>query len=100
MQRVFHASHTFDLKRIIGFNSKKIKEDGIEQLFGITSTSPSYSEVYKIGKILWNRSGEYLKATGDRDLVSRRDLSDEFFLQSADPSKLVDAIYQVRRKPI
>jgi hypothetical protein len=49
---------------------------------------------------LWKRSGEYLKATGDRDLASGRWLTNDFFIQTRTPALIAQAIHQIRSKPI
>ena len=92
---ILQAAHTFDLRRICSFDMNRIKETGIAQLFtggGLLSFQEEYA---KIREALWDRSGEYLQITGERDLETGRGLQDAFFLQT--PAEMVDAIYQVRR---
>lgn len=96
LRRILHAAHTFDLRRIPSFSEKRIKQDGLNQLFGRNARLSANDSYEKIVEVLWERSGDYLKATGDRDLVYKRKLQDEFFLQSKHPSRIVDAIYNVR----
>jgi hypothetical protein len=91
LRRVFHAAHTLDLRRIRGFDGTRIQKEAMDQLFG--DSLPLESDV--IIRLLWDRSGEYLQATGDRDLVDQRYFQDHFFLQSHNPSTLVDAIHSV-----
>ncbi len=92
LRGILHTAHTLDLRRIITFDAERIKNDAFDQLFGAGS-DPRYR---KIIESLWNRSGEYIQATGDRDLVHQRGLQDTFFLQSSDPIQMVDAIDRIR----
>lgn len=91
---ILHAAHTLDLRRILAFDEKRIKKDALEQLFDEKTISKD--EVQKLINDLWSRSGQYLAATGDRDLTTRRWLTDTFFIQSKYPQKMVDAIHRVR----
>jgi hypothetical protein len=92
LRRILHAAHTLDLRRMHSFDGERIRNDAMEQLFGKESNFP-YIETFK--QLLWNRSGDYLSATGDRDLVDVRGYQDKFFLQSHDPCQLVNAIYDI-----
>ena len=93
LRRILHAAHTLDLRRMCGFDGKRIQQDAIDQLFGgavpLEETSLKY--------ILWNRSGDYLQATGDRDLVSKRNYQDRFFIQTKNPTAMVEAICEIRQ---
>jgi hypothetical protein len=91
LRRIFHAAHTLDLRRIRGFDGERIQKEAMEQLFG--GALPPESDT--VIRLLWDRSGEYLKATGDRDLVNQRPFQASFFTQSHHPSTLVDAIHSV-----
>jgi len=91
IRRILHAAHTLDLRRMLSFDAQRIKKDACDQLFG----NGNDIRCRKIIESLWNRSGEYLKATGDRDLVSRRGLQNTFFLQSRDPILMVNAIDRI-----
>jgi len=91
LRRIFHAAHTLDLRRIRGFDGTRIQKEAMDQLFGGALPIESGSII----RLLWNRSGEYLRATGDRDLVNQRPFQDAFFTQSHNPSTLVDAIHSV-----
>jgi len=92
--RVLHAAHVLDLRRIIGFNASRIRANAARCLFGIEGSRTK--EVGALVDSLWTRSGLYLDVTGDRDLVTRRGLSPFFFLQSAQPSAMVDALVRAR----
>lgn len=93
LRRILHCAHTFDLRRIPSFNSLRICRDGMEQLLGKSIIKTPHC--YLLEEKLWKKSGEYLKATGDRDILERSSLSDCFFYQTAHPMTLVDAIYKV-----
>ncbi|MBS0627660.1 MAG: hypothetical protein JSS09_05560 [Verrucomicrobia bacterium] len=88
---ILQSAHTFDLRRIPSFDKQIIKSRGTLQLF--KERFSSSEEYRKITDLLWDRSGEYLKVTGDRDLETGKDLEDLFFLQA--PEEIVEAIYQV-----
>lgn len=93
LRRILHCAHTFDLRRIRSFDGKRVQQDGINQLLGKTVELGPESPYEKISAFIWNRSGAYLKATGDRDLVDGRSLQNRFFVQTKYPHKIVDAIY-------
>jgi hypothetical protein len=93
---IIHAAHTLDLRRIPVFNEAKIKKDALDQLFDGKADCLPPALLKKMTDQLWNRSGQYLKATGDRDLVGGRKLSDDFFIQTKNPLLMVKAIHQIR----
>lgn len=94
LRRILHAAHTLDLRRALLFDGKRIQQDAMNQLFG--GTLPL--KCAKFQRILWDRSGKYLRATGDRDLVQGRYFQDQFFIQTRNPSKMVDAIHSISQK--
>lgn len=100
LRRILHSAHTFDLRRIPKFDPLRICQDGMVQLLGKSVNKTQHCRFLE--QRIWNRSGQYLEATGDRDLMSRFSVKDKFFFQTANPSTLVDAIYEVRKfsKPI
>lgn len=93
IRRILHAAHTFDLRRILVFDGERIQRDAMEQLFG--GALPA--EGAALNRLLWERSGAYLEATGDRDLVLERKFQDRFFTQTHNPIDMVDAIHRVRQ---
>lgn len=93
---ILRAAHTLDLRRIIAFDAGKIKKDFLDQLFNHRAERLPLAISKKLTNTLWERSGKYLQATGDRDVVSKRWLTDIFFLQSQKPEMIVQAIDQVR----
>jgi hypothetical protein len=90
LRRILHAAHTLDLRRILSFDGEKIQQEAMTQLFG---TLPSNHTIFQ--RILWDRSGEYLRATGDRDLVNKRYFQNRFFIQTSHPPEMVDAIHRI-----
>lgn len=93
---IIHAAHTLDLRRIPVFNEAKIKKDALDQLFNGKADCLPSALLKKLTDQLWKRSGQYLKATGDRDLIGGRKLSDAFFIQTKNPMLMVEAIHQIR----
>ena len=87
LRRILHCAHTFDLRRIKSFDGERIQQDGINQLFGkIVELSPE-SKYAKICSVLWKRSGAYMWATGDRDLVNGRSISKQILRADKIPSQ-------------
>lgn len=99
LRRILHAAHTLDLRRILGFSGKRIQQDVLDQLLGSQVSSKVREDFIPILQLLWDRCGAYLKATGERDLVTQRSLQDIFFLQSHHPSTMIEAIGKIRKKP-
>ena len=100
LRRILHAAHTLDLRRINGFDPVRIRNDAKEQLFGSGldfSKDPLYKKAIDI---LWDRSGAYLEATGDRDVVSQRGLQNRFFLQTKNPDQMASAIDRIRKQTL
>jgi hypothetical protein len=94
LRRILHAAHTLDLRRIPVWSAARMKADAAEQLFGISTNTASMEQLIEA---LWDRSGQYLAATGDRDCVlQKKHLSDRFFIQTADPQQMALAIHQIR----
>lgn len=94
LRRILHSAHMFDLRRVCGFDEERIRRDGIKQLLGLSGSVPETSHCHKIQSLLWDRSGVYLDATGDRDLTKRTFFLDKFFDQTVNPIKMVQAICQ------
>lgn len=81
VETILSLSHKADLRRMLKFDCQKILKMIDNDLKGYpTSTTER----------IWKISGEHLKATGDRDMVSQKDYSDKFYLMSSDPEKIVD----------
>lgn len=98
LRRILHCAHTFDLRRMMSFDGLRIRQDGMKQLLGKKNHQSHHLDLIQQG--IWKRAGKYLKVTGDRDLETEGTLDAQFFIQTENPNLLVDAIYQVRKKPI
>lgn len=94
IRRILHAAHTLDLRRMTSFDGDRIQRDAMNQLFG--EEPPLESETIKL--LFWKRSGDYLEATGDCDLVDQRDYQDRFFTQTHNPIEIVNAIHSISQK--
>ncbi len=96
LSKIINASHELDLRRVTGFSAQTIQAQTKNILFG--SAQLQLTEMNFLAK-LWTRSGEYLWATGDRDIVTRKThYSLRFFTQAHHPNKLVGALHQARSK--
>jgi len=91
LRRILHAAHTLDLRRMLSFDPKRIQKDAMDQLFG--GDLPLEVESFK--QLLWDRSGKYLHATGDRDVVTGRYYQNQFFVLNRNPEKLVRTICNI-----
>jgi hypothetical protein len=74
------VAHTLDLRRIPSFDMQRIRREASKLL----DVSPN-SEVMDV---LWEQSGKYLHASGDRDGDSRNHWSDRFFTLQQNPAQL------------
>ncbi|HUX79717.1 MAG TPA: SidE phosphodiesterase domain-containing protein [Alphaproteobacteria bacterium] len=89
LRTILRASHMFDLRRAPLVDVNIIEDVLLKDLFGEKD----------LIKKLWKRTGEYLKASGDRDVVSRKmNFSNRFFLLSNNPDKLVRVLWNARKK--
>lgn len=108
LRKVFHAAHDLDLKRVISFDSNRIKASTVEELFGTAtidksnwSVNPGFAAEEQFILTLWRRSEEYLRATGDREIGVRNSYADHFYLLAQEPKEMVKALQQARnRTPI
>ncbi len=99
LSKLLYTSHLLDLRRLPHFDKKRILEQIALQLF--ETKTPNAAEKKLIDK-LWQRSGDYLEATGDRDMDSkdRGDWDTAVFAQQAhDPDLAVQALQLARSKP-
>lgn len=96
---ILHAAHILDLRRIPQFNGEQVKHEFILELLGMQALSLPKALTDEMVEILWDRSRQYLEATGDRDLVlKRKSVQDHFFIQTAHPELMVHAVDQVRQR--
>lgn len=101
IKALLHAAHLLDLRRIPQFDGERVKEEFILELFGRQAGSLTGGVKTAMVNALWDRSRQYLEATGDRDLVlKRKSVKDHFFIQTAHPELMVHAIDQVRQRAI
>lgn len=100
LRQILRTAHTFDLRRIPSFDAERIRNDSITQLLGTSGPLKASAHCKLIQNTLWHRIGKYLEATGDRDLMHRSFLKNKFFLQTATPPLMVDAICDIRKNKI
>lgn len=99
LSKIFYTTHQLDLRRIGAFDKKEIFETIAVQLF---ETKTINEDEQKLIDSLWKRSGDYLRATGDRDMEDpqRRGFQaynmDVFCKQAKNPELLVEALYKAR----
>lgn len=99
LSRILYTAHTLDLRRLHTFDKNIIIKNISKQLFG--TETPNEWETNFIQK-LWDRSGDYLNATGDRDMEdsTKRDYDkDVFCAQAHNPQQLVTALQLARTQP-
>lgn len=83
IERILYLAHYSCLRRIPHFDKSIICENMLQ----ITNDE-------KLINYLWDRSGIYLEATGDRDLeYDRKDYADRFYILSNDPVHLAETLY-------
>jgi hypothetical protein len=81
ISKIIHVAHLLDLRRIVGFDMQRIKKQISDMLCPC------------IFDELWNKSGEYLSITGDRDMMtSKKYYSDVFFTNNA--TKIYNSLFQ------
>lgn len=95
LSKIINASHQLDLRRMCSFDPKTI-QDSIQQiLFGTAKIGISEQNFLSN---LWNRSGEYLNATGDRDVIRKKTYySDRFYTQAHNVKSMVSALHLARK---
>lgn len=99
LSKILYTSHLLDLRRLPHFEKKRILEQIALQLF--ETKTPNADETKLVDK-LWKRSGDYLAATGDRDMDrnDRKDWDTALFAQQAhDPDLAVEALTLARTQP-
>jgi hypothetical protein len=98
LSKLFYTAHQLDLRRLPAFSEEKILGEVSMQLF--ETDKPNKFEREIIAKV-WNRSGAYLNATGDRDLVTKKQWfnTEVFCAQAKDPKMMVIALQTARTEP-
>jgi hypothetical protein len=99
LNKILLASHWYDLKRLPAYQAEN-KKDACNMLFG--EKEPKDNIIMNVCNNLWERSGEYLDATGDKNFnmnqTIRKEYATKFYILSKDPKALVDALTEAREK--
>lgn len=98
LSKIFYSAHLFDLRRLPDFDKAKIQENIARQLFA--TTTPTALQKNFIDKV-WQRTGDYLDATGDRDMedAQKRLYNTKVFCELAhNPKAMVRALQHARIK--
>ena len=94
------TAHRLDLRRLPHFDKDRVQLLVASSLYGQEFKNLSdLTTTQRNGlNVLWSRSGDYLRATGDRDLDvrGRNNFQNEFFTQAKNPLELVQAVNGVR----
>ncbi len=99
LSKICFTAHLLDLRRLPHFDKEKILRKISLQLFG--TVNPTEVESQIIEK-LWNRAGDYLEATGDRDMDNPKKYtwdSQVFSAQAHNPRLMIHALQMARTKP-
>jgi SidE phosphodiesterase (PDE) domain len=76
LKNILHAAHLLDLRRIPSFDSERIRREVAKILFGSDKTN-------RIVETLFDISGIFIDATGDRDMMKEKNhVDDRFFILS------------------
>lgn len=106
LRKILHASHTLDLRRLPHFDPKRIFASVASDLFGEKTIDKHSWEIVELYKregefvaTLWERSGTYLKVTGDRDVVENRtEFGDDFFVLQNFPPQLAINLLKAQKQ--
>jgi hypothetical protein len=99
LSKILYTAHLLDLRRLTNFQKDKILKNISMQLFETEKLTEWES---KLLDKLWVRSGDYLNATGDRDMddQAKSDYDRDIFCSQAhNPKLLVHALQLARTKP-
>lgn len=104
LRKIFHAAHDLDLRRMRKFDLKRVKCSAVEELFGNGTVNqanwtvnPAFKNEKKFINELWKRSGEYLKATGDRDVETQRNYQGKFCKLAYNPKAMVKVLHEAKK---
>jgi len=107
LRKIFHAAHGLDLRRMTTFDLNRMKASVVEELFGSNTIDKNnwtiktqflQSEGEFVNR-LWKRSGEYLAATGDRDIeLMKTKYSNKYCELAYDYKKMSKVLQQARKK--
>lgn len=99
LSKIFYVAHLLDLRRLPHFSKEQILKNISKQLFG--TENPNTREKQLLDK-LWARTGDYLDATGDRDMEDPQKNTwkkELFCAQAHNPELMVNALHLARSKP-
>ena len=98
LRKLLIASHMLDLRRITTFDEPQVKSNISYALFDTPEILAGSGEETFIN-VLFERSGNYLAATGDKDLVKgKKHYNNRFFILSTDPLALVNRLFEVNKQ--
>lgn len=99
LSRLFYTAHTLDLRRLTNFTKLTILNNVALQIFGKKVGELNTWEKGMLDR-LWEQSGRYLAATGDRDMEppARTDYDlPVFCAQAHNPDLLVEKLHEARK---
>jgi hypothetical protein len=101
LSHILKAAHLLDLRRLPDCRINEVKAGVSQQLFGAQKKPDAkLTKEKQIIEWLWDRSGEYLEATGDRDVVKGRFSFNEplFCMYAQYPETMINGLQRVRTK--
>lgn len=99
LSKIFFAAHLFDLRRLPNFDKGQLYREISAQLFGTTAPNEPEKEIFNK---VWSKAGDYLAATGDRDMddpVKNDWNKDVFCAQAKDPGLMATALQIAKTNP-
>lgn len=107
LRKIFHAAHHLDLRRMTDFSPEITKSSAMIELFGNNSVldvrtfsvNPDFIAEQDLINKLWERSGEYMDATGDRDnssIPKRINREERFGILAHNPQEMVKKLVEKR----
>lgn len=105
LRKILHAAHSLDLRRMTKFDLKRMKCSVVGELFGLNlvdqaawTINPAFKGEEEFVNRLWRRSGEYLLATGDKEIESNKKYySDQFYTLAHDHKKMSDVLQNAKQ---
>lgn len=108
LRKLLHAAHHLDLRRMLGFSPQITKSNAMKELFGDNSVidinnfsvPPALAAEQTFINKLWERSGEYMEATADRDnsvIPKRKERGEKFCILSHNPDQMAAALVEKRK---
>lgn len=97
-----YAVHHLDLRRLFHFDKERILSSIASYLGFYNADNKANTQAPEVQK-LWQRAGEYLKLTGDRDIDGKppfnTDYQDIFFILSSNPQELHKQVQALMKTP-